>query len=88
MTVVQIERLRIGNTEQAILKYLHKNFTYENLSNTHSEIRKAIDLKGNGIKSILDTLNRLRAKRLIDRDETFNYWITYSGIIVVEKAFD
>lgn len=86
---VQIESLRIGNTEQTILKYLYKNFIYENLSNTHSEIRQFYNSeKGKQVKSIKDTLDRLRAKKLIDRDELYNYWITYSGIIIVEKAFD
>lgn len=84
---IQIESLRIGNTEQIILEFLYNNFIYENLSNTHSEIRKALG-KGGQAKPIRDTLNRLRAKRLIDRDENYNYWITYSGIIIVEKVFD
>ena len=76
----------LGRAEREILKYLYNNYQENIFNNKHKDIREDYNLnRDNKVKSLLRSLNRLRKKGLIQRDDLNNYRITVFGECVVEK---
>ena len=84
-----INKIRLGKAEKFILEYLYEKELLKIPYTTHNELLDKYNKRYESkVKSIKTTLNKLYKKEWIDREiinRSYEYWISYKGIIIIEK---